>query len=81
MTVQEVTGDRVAAISVPVNQTEKSVTIIELKKRGDSGEKAMRRVSAARNYVAAALSTTNGSGWPAACAEQYRQQRFTRRDV
>ena len=35
-TVQEITGGRVAAISVPVNSTEKLVTVIELKKRGDS---------------------------------------------
>src|ERR1700733_1560176 len=35
-TVQEITGGRVAAISVPVNSTEKLVTVIELKKRSDS---------------------------------------------
>ena len=35
-TVQEITGGRVAAISVPVNSTEKLVTIVELKKRADS---------------------------------------------
>ena len=35
-TVQEITGGRVAAISVPVNSTEKLVTVIEVKKRGDS---------------------------------------------
>jgi fatty acid CoA ligase FadD21 len=39
-TVQEITGGRVAAISVPVNSTEKLVTIIELKKPGDSNEEA-----------------------------------------
>ena len=39
-TVQEVTGGRVAAISVPVKSTEKLVTVIELKRRGDSDEEA-----------------------------------------
>ena len=32
-TVQEITRGRVAAISVPLNSTEKLVTVIELKKR------------------------------------------------
>ena len=32
-TVQEITRGRVAAISVPVNSTEKLVTVIEVKKR------------------------------------------------
>ena len=40
-TIQEITRGRVAAISVPLNSTEKLVTIIELKKRGDSNEEAM----------------------------------------
>ena len=40
-TVQEITGGRVAAISVPVNSTEKLVTVIEFKKRSDSNEEAM----------------------------------------
>ncbi len=44
-TVQEITGGRVAAISVPVNSTENLVTVIELKKRGDSNEEAMRWLS------------------------------------
>ena len=35
-TVQEITHGRVAAISIPVDHTEKLVTIVELKKRGDS---------------------------------------------
>jgi fatty acid CoA ligase FadD21 len=48
-TVQEITGGRVAAISVPVDETEKVVTIIELKKRGDSDR---------RRYTTSASSKT-----------------------
>jgi fatty acid CoA ligase FadD21 len=59
-TVQEITGGQVAAISVPVNQTEKLVTIIELKKRDDSGEEAMRKLMAIRNDVTAAISRSHG---------------------
>ena len=44
-TVQEITRGRVAAISVPLDSTEKLVTIIELKKRGDSNEEAMHWLS------------------------------------
>ena len=40
-TIQEISGGRVAAISVPVDHTEKLVTIVELKKRGHSDEDAM----------------------------------------
>jgi len=59
-TVQEITGGRVAAISVPVDQTEKLVTIIELKKRGDSDEEAMHKLSVVKNDVAAAISKSHG---------------------
>jgi fatty acid CoA ligase FadD21 len=59
-TVQEITGGRVAVISVPVDQTEKLVTIIELKKRGDSDEEAMRKLMAVRNDVTAAISRSHG---------------------
>ena len=47
-TVQEITRGRVAAISVPMDHTEKLVTIIELKKRGDSDEEAMHKLSSSR---------------------------------
>lgn len=59
-TVQEVTGGRVAAISVPVDSTEKLVTVIELKKRGDSDEEAMRRLACVKSDVTAAISTVHG---------------------
>jgi fatty acid CoA ligase FadD21 len=59
-TVQEITGGRVAAISVPVDQTEKLVTIIEVKKRGDSDEEAMQKLSVVKNDVTAAISQSHG---------------------
>jgi fatty acid CoA ligase FadD21 len=78
-----VTGGLVDAISVPVNQTEKLVTIIELKKRGDSDEEAMRKLGAVSRRVSpgAISATTGGKIRRAACVEQYRQQQFTRLDV
>ncbi|MCW2686157.1 MAG: acyl-CoA synthetase, partial [Mycobacterium sp.] len=59
-TVQEITGGRVAAISVPVDHTEKLVTIIELKKRGDSDEEAMHKLGVVRNDVTSAISKSHG---------------------
>ena len=45
-TIQEITGGRCAAISVPDDHTEKLVAIIELKKRGDSHEEVAAASSA-----------------------------------
>jgi fatty acid CoA ligase FadD21 len=59
-TVQEITGGRVAAISVPVDQTEKLVTIVELTKRGDSDEEALNKLSVVKNDVTAAISKSHG---------------------
>ncbi|OBH63204.1 acyl-CoA synthetase [Mycobacterium intracellulare] len=59
-TVQAITGGRVAAISVPVDETEKLVTIIELKKRGDSGEDGRHGLAALKNDVTAAISNSHG---------------------
>ena len=59
-TVQEITGGRVAAISVPVDDVEKLVAIIELKKRGASEEEAMHELGVVRNDVTAAISTAHG---------------------
>lgn len=59
-TVQGITGGRVAAISVPVDETEKLVTIIELKKRDDSDDAALRRLADVKNDVTAAISSTHG---------------------
>ncbi|OBH17608.1 fatty-acid--AMP ligase FAAL21/FadD21 [Mycobacterium sp. E3247] len=59
-TVQQITGGRVAAISVAVDESEKLVTIIEWKKRGDSAEDALRRLDTVKNDVTAAISSSHG---------------------
>lgn len=62
-TVQEITGGRVAAISVPVNSTEKLVTVVELKKRGDSAEEAQdlkHWLTGVKSDVTSAISNAHG---------------------
>lgn len=59
-TVQEITGGRVAAISVPVQGTEELVTVIELKKRGGSDEDALRRLARIKSDVTSAVSNAHG---------------------
>ncbi|BBZ43221.1 AMP-binding protein [Mycobacterium parmense] len=59
-TVQEITRGRVAAISVPVNSTEKLVTVIELKKRGDSDEEARHWLTSVKSDVTSAISNAHG---------------------
>ncbi|MED5811371.1 AMP-binding protein [Mycolicibacterium sp. 050232] len=96
-TVQQITGGRVAAIAVPVNSTEKLVTVIEVKKRGE----AVHWLKEIKSDVTSAISnahglnvgdlvlvspgsiptTTSGKVRRAACVEQYRQDEFTRLDA
>ncbi|MDZ4268418.1 MAG: AMP-binding protein [Mycobacterium sp.] len=59
-TVQEITRGRVAAIAVPVNSTEKLVTVIELKKRADIDNDAKRWLSEVRSDVTSAISNAHG---------------------
>jgi fatty acid CoA ligase FadD28 len=59
-TMQEITGGRVAAISVAEGHTEKLVAIIEQKKRGASDEEAAENLAAVRHDVASAVFTTHG---------------------
>ncbi|WP_082958566.1 AMP-binding protein [Mycobacterium sp. E3198] len=59
-TVQQITGGRVAAISVPVNSTEKLVTVVELKKRGDSAEDATHWLTGVKSDVTSAISNAHG---------------------
>jgi fatty acid CoA ligase FadD21 len=59
-TIQEITRGRVAAISVPLNSTEKLVTIIEVKKRGDSNEEAMHWLTCVKSDVTSAISNAHG---------------------
>ena len=57
-TVQAITRGRVAAISVPLDSTEKLVTVIELKMRG--GSEAMQWLSGVKSDVTSAISNGHG---------------------
>lgn len=59
-TVQQITGGRVAAISVPVNSTEKLVTVIEVKKRGESTIEAVHWLKEIKSDVTSAISNAHG---------------------
>jgi fatty acid CoA ligase FadD21 len=59
-TVQGITGGRVAAISVPVNSTEKLVTVIEVKKRGNSTVEATHWLSGVKSDITSAISNAHG---------------------
>jgi len=59
-TVQEITHGRVAAISIPVDHTEKLVTIIELKKRGASDDEVKQQFSVVKKDVSSAILTSHG---------------------
>jgi fatty acid CoA ligase FadD21 len=59
-TVQGITLGRVAAISVPLDSTEKLVTVIELKRRGDSTLEAMHWLSEIKSDVMSAISNAHG---------------------
>lgn len=100
-TVQDLTGGRVAAISVPVNSTEQLVTIVEVKGQREPDAAPTRWLSGVKSDVTSAISnahglhvadlvlvspgslptTTSGKIQRAACAEQYRQDQFTRLDA
>lgn len=57
-TIQEMSGGRVAAISVPGGATEHLVTIVEVKKRG-SDDEHRDRLRSLKRQVTAAVSTTH----------------------
>ncbi len=59
-TTQAITGGRVAAISVPVSSTEELVTVIELKKRGDSDDEARSWLTGVKSDVTSAISNAHG---------------------
>jgi acyl-CoA synthetase (AMP-forming)/AMP-acid ligase II len=59
-TIQEVTPGRCVAIAVPDEGVEKLVTIIELKKHGDSEEDALERLGAVKREVTSAISKSHG---------------------
>ena len=59
-TIQEITRSRVAAISVSEGGTEKLVTIIELKNRGESPAEVSEHLDAVRRDVASAVFNAHG---------------------
>jgi fatty acid CoA ligase FadD28 len=61
-TMQEITGGRTAAIAVPDEGMEQLVVIIEVKKRGDSDEDAMRKFAVVKRQVTSAISNSHGLG-------------------
>ncbi|MGB7870610.1 MAG: AMP-binding protein [Mycobacterium sp.] len=61
-TIQEITGGRVAAIAVPDKDIEQLVVIMEVKKRGDSDEDAMRKFVVVKREVISAISNSHGLG-------------------
>jgi fatty acid CoA ligase FadD21 len=95
-TVGKITRGRVAAIAVSDEETEKLVTIIELKTGADADALALLKsdvvaaISRAHGLQVADIvlveagsmpTTTSGKIRRAACVEQYRQGQFTRLDA
>jgi long chain fatty acid CoA FadD26 len=58
-TTQEITGGRVAAISVPHDRTERLIVIVEMKNRGSSDEEELR-LRAVKQEVTAEISKSHG---------------------
>jgi len=58
-TIQEITGGRVAAISVPDDRTEQLVAIVELKKRGHTDKEALDKLRAVKREVTFAISESH----------------------
>ncbi len=59
-TIQEITGGRVAAISVPNDGSEQLVVIVELKKRGSSDDEVRDRLQTVKREVTSAISKLHG---------------------
>jgi fatty acid CoA ligase FadD28 len=59
-TIQEVSGGRIAAISVEDDSGEQLVAIIETKTRGESGEEAREKFDNLKRDVTSAISKTHG---------------------
>jgi long-chain fatty acid adenylase/transferase FadD26 len=58
-TIQEITGGRAAAISVPDDRTEQLVAIVELKKKGSSDEEVRTRLHTVKREVTSAISKSH----------------------
>jgi long-chain fatty acid adenylase/transferase FadD26 len=59
-TIHEITGGRAAAISVPNENTEQVVAIIELKRRGASKDETALNLRAVKHEVTSAISKSHG---------------------
>jgi long chain fatty acid CoA FadD26 len=59
-TIQEITGGRVAALSVPNDGSEQLVAIVELKKRSSSEHEIPERMRAVKREVTSAISKSHG---------------------
>jgi long-chain fatty acid adenylase/transferase FadD26 len=59
-TIQEITGGRVAAISVRNDGSEQLVAVVELKKRGSSDDEILDRMHAVTRQVKSAVSKSHG---------------------
>lgn len=59
-TIQSIAPGRCAAISVPDDDTEKLVAIIELKSRANSHEEAMEKLDVVKRKVTSAISNVHG---------------------
>jgi long-chain fatty acid adenylase/transferase FadD26 len=58
-TLQEITGGRVAAISVPDDRTEQLVVIVELDKRDGSGEDDTQKFRSVKREIISAISNSH----------------------
>ncbi|WP_167759350.1 AMP-binding protein [Mycobacterium sp. PS03-16] len=59
-TIQEISGGRVAAISVEQDRTEQLVAIVEVKKRGDTEDDVSAYFADLKNRVTSAISSAHG---------------------
>ena len=59
-TIQEITGGRVAAISIPNDQSEQLVAVVELKRRGSSDEEILATLHTVKRQVNSAISESYG---------------------
>jgi long-chain fatty acid adenylase/transferase FadD26 len=58
-TIQEITGGRAAAISIPDGSSEQLVAIAELKRRGSSEEEVLDKLRVVKRQVASAIKKTH----------------------
>ncbi|MBO0864666.1 MAG: AMP-binding protein [Mycobacterium sp.] len=59
-TTQEISGGRVAAISVPGDRTERLVVIAEMKNRGSSDTEMLHKLRTVKHEVTSAISKSHG---------------------